>query len=206
MSEAQTSNDTAEVKKAAKPKTEYFKVMMEDGREVEFAGKRKMDKTVIIEGDRVTTRYDFRNGATRSCVLTDLSPALQLQLMGHGGSQKIGDSAAGEESVDDMVLSVEKTIQMLQGGSWGVERAAGDSFKGGSIVVQALVEVTGKSVDAIKAFIDKKIEALKCSRQALYASFRADPKVGPVIERLEKEKAKPANVDTTGMLDEIGAA
>lgn len=205
MSEAQTSND-AEVKKAAKPKTEYFKVMMEDGREVEFAGKRKMDKTVIIEGDRVSVRFDFRNGATRSIVLTDLTPALQLQNMGHGGSQKIGDSAAGEESVEDMVLSVEKSIQMLQGGSWGVERGAGDSFRGGSIVVQALVEVTGKSVDAIKAFIDKKIEALKCSRQALYASFRADPKVGPVIERLEKEKAKPANVDTTGMLDEIGAA
>ena len=205
MSEAQTSNDAAEAK-AKKPKTEYFKVMMEDGREVEFAGKRKMDKTVIIEGDRVSVRFDFRNGATRSIVLTDLTPALQRQGLGHGGSQKIGDSAAGEESVEDMVLSVEKSIQMLQNGSWGVERGAGDSFKGGSIVVQALVEVTGKSVDAIKAFIDKKIEALKCSRQALYASFRADPKVGPVIERLEKEKAKPANVDTAGMLDEIGAA
>ena len=117
-------------------------------------------------------------------------------------------SAAARQRLSDIhaceieSLDFQEAVREL----WGVERAAGDSFKGGSIVVQALVEVTGKSVDAIKAFIDKKIEALKCSRQALYASFRADPKVGPVIERLEKEKAKPANVDTSGMLDEIGAA
>lgn len=205
MSEAQ-SNEVHQETPAKKPKTEYFKVNMEDGREVEFAGKRKMDKTILIDGGTVTLRLDYRNGATRSVVLTELAASIQLNLLGHGGSQKIGDSAAGEDSVDDMVLACDKTIEMLQSGKWGVERGTGDSFKGGSVVIKALVEVTGKSIDAIKAFVEKKLETLKVSRQALYASFRADPKVGPVIERLEKEAAKPASVDTSGLLDEIEAA
>lgn len=203
MSDAQTSNEAQA--KTAKPKTEYFKVQMEDGREVEFPGKRKMDKTVIIEGNTVNVRFDFRNGATRSLPISELKSEIQLNLLGHGGSQKCGDSAAGEETVEDMVLSVEKTIDQLKQGQWAIARAAGDSFRGGSVVIKALCEVTGKPVDAIKAFIDKKIEAMKVSRQALYASFRADPKVGPVIERLEKESSKPSNVDTGGLLDEISA-
>ena len=203
MSEAQDSNEVQA--EAKKPKTEYLKVTMTDGREVEFPGKRKMDKTVLVEGDAVKVRFDFRNGATLTLAVTDLAPNIQANLLGHGASQKCGDSAAGEETVEDMVLSVEKTIQQLQSGSWSVARAAGDSFRGGSVVIKALCEVTGKPVDAIKAFIDKTIEAKKVSRQALYASFRADARVGPVIERLEKESAKPSNIDTSGLLDEVSA-
>jgi len=203
MSDAQNSNEAqAEVKK---PKTEYFKVLMQDGREVEFPGKRKMDKTVIIENGEVKVRFDFRNVVTHLLNVSELKPEIQLNLLGHGASQKCGDSAAGEETVEDTALSVEKTIQQLQSGTWALARAAGDSFKGGSVVIKALCEVTGKPVDAIKAFIDKTIEAKKVSRQALYASFRADARVGPVIERLEKESAKPSNVDTGGLLDEISA-
>lgn len=204
MSEAQSNEAQAEAT-AKKAKTEYFKVQMADGREVEFAGKRKMDKTILIEGGEVKVRFDFRNGVTHTLNVSELKPEIQLNLLGHGASQKCGDSAAGEETVEDMALSVEKTVEQLRQGSWSVARTAGDSFRGGSVVIKALCEVTGKPVDAIKAFIDKTIEAKKVSRQALYASFRADARVGPVIERLEKESAKPSNVDTGGLLDEISA-
>ena len=91
----------AEVEKKG---TEYTEVAMADGRSVKFAGKRKVNKEVIIDESKVTldgttlmiaagavsVRMDFRNGDTR------LLP-LPLSLFAHFAGMQ--DTAAARSSV-----------------------------------------------------------------------------------------------------------
>lgn len=191
--------------------TQITTVKMTDGRTVDFPGSRKMKKEMFVnDQNKVVCIFDFVNGQTRSITLRD---DMILKYAGHGALQKVGDSAAGEKDVDDMVEAVDSTIKQLDKGpeSWNVQREAG-GFSGTSIVIRALAEVTGKDVESVKAGIEKKLEALKAAgkettRQALYASFRANPKVQAVIRRLEDEKAKKAGegLDSEAMLGELSA-
>lgn len=194
---------------AAKPKAVVEKVKMTDGREVDFAGKRKMLKTVVIDREKntVSVRFDFRNGETRSF---QVPSTLALDCAGHGASQKIGDETAGEDDIDDMVIAVDAIIHRLLAGDWSAEREAGDGFSGASVVIKAIVEVSGKSVDDVKAFLDKKLaddksRGGKLTRAALYASFRnPTSKTGQVIERLEREKKSKNNaVDADALMTEL---
>jgi len=193
--------------KTAKPKAEVEKVSMSDGRVVDFAGKRKMLKEVIISGSDVAVRFDFRNGETRRF---DVPESLFAQFAGHGASQKIGDETAGEEDVDDMVVAVDTIIDRLSKGDWGAARATGDGFSGASVVIKAIAEVTGKSAQDVKDFLQSKLDADKAkggnlTRAALYASFRnPTSKTGQVIERLERDKKSKNNaVDADALLGEL---
>lgn len=205
----------------AKKVTEYTTVKMEDGREVKFAGKRKVNRSVdLIRGEDgvatgVSVRFDFLNGKTLTLSSTEIPTETSLQLLGHGVSQKVGDESAGVTSVDDMVLGSEEMIKRLKAGEFNAARAAGDSFAGASIVIKAICEATGKSVDEIKAFLNKKIEASKdaagkatLSRKDLYDSFRNPAsKTGAIIERLEREaRSKDSKVNADDLLAEAGAA
>lgn len=208
-----TPATAAAAAKAAK--TEYETVKMKDGREVQFAGKRKLDKTVIadVENDKVTVRFDLRNGSSLSLANTELNKLTQLLALGHGISQKVGDEVAGVAKVEDMFLGMEEMIGRLKAGEWRAAAAAGDSFSGASIVIQAIAEVTGKTSDWIKDFLTKKLEKAKAnneklSRADLYASFR-DPNsdTGKVIQRLEQEeRSKETKVKAADLLGEISAA
>lgn len=207
-----------------RPATEYTEVTLEDGRKVQFAGKRKVNKEILIDDSKiamdadagilqlsagaVSIRMDFRNGSTRTMALP---LSLFAQFAGHGGSQKYGDelasSAANPLSEDDMVLAIEALDKEIQAGNWGKGRAeGGGGVSGASIVVQAIMEVTGKDMATVKAFLDKKIESTEgLTRKALYDSFRvAGTKTGIVIKRMEDEKlAKNAKVDADATLDEL---
>lgn len=159
------------------------KVTMEDGRIVEFAGKRKMLKEVILgegEGEYPKVRFDFRNGKTREFVVDKLIP----QFAAHGASQKIGDETAGEDDVDDMVLAVDEIIERLNGGEWAVKREGG-GFAGVSILMRALMEHSGKDEATVKAFLKPKSHAEKMA-------LRSHPPIKAIVERLEAEKAAKA--------------
>jgi len=198
-------NDTVEAVK--KIKTEYLAVNMTDGRTVNFAGKRKVNKetlldetkiavdgdTVQLETGAVSIRMDFRNGETRTI---SLPLALLAQFAGHGAEQKFGDELATTAdkplSEDDMLLAIDDLNASIQAGKWGKGRAAGGGgVSGASIVVQAIMEATGKDLTFVKAWLQKKLETTEgLTRQALYASFRVSTsKTGQIISRLEAEKA-----------------
>ena len=207
MSETQV-NET----KATKAATVYTDVTMTDGRVVKFPGNRKTDKTITVSDDSVSVRFDFFNGETRTLSSTELSPALMLQALGHGIAQKAGDEYSGVKELDDMVLAVDEIFGRLRAGDWAAAREAGDSTSGASIVIKAIMEVTGKSVEFVKEFLQKKLDAAKAkgeklSRQELYNGFRsANTPTGVVIKRLEEEKlAKSTTVNAADMLAEIGA-
>jgi hypothetical protein len=212
-----SNNNGGETTKAPKKQTEYTTVKMEDGREVKFAGKRKVnrDVEVVKEGEtptEVRVRFDFLNGKSLTLSSADIPTEVSLRLLGHGISQKVGDESAGVASVEDMVLGSEEMIARLKAGDFNAARQAGDSFAGASIVIKAICEATGKSVEDIKLFLNKKLEAAKAagqslSRKDLYDSFRNPAsKTGAIIERLEREaRSKESKVNADDLLAEAGA-
>jgi hypothetical protein len=206
----------------AKSKTEYAEVTLTDGRKATFAGKRKVNKEtvideskIVVEGDvmqisagAISLRMDFRNGETR---LISLPLALLARFAGHGAEQKFGDELATTAdkplSEDDMVLAIDDLSALIQSGKWGAGRATGGGgVSGASVVVQAIVEATGKDLATVKAFLQKKLDADPgLTRRALYDSFRvAGTKTGVIIKRLEEAKlAKVAKVDADAELANI---
>ena len=181
---------------SAKIETQVETVTMTDGRVVDFAGKRKLLKESSVTADgKVQVRLDFRNGETRLFTLPD---ALLNKFAAHGAEQKLGDEIAGLTDTEDCVLAVDELIDRLYNGEWSVKREA-NGMAGTSVLVRALVEHTGKTVEQIKQFLNGKSQAEK-------VALRNNPKIKPIVERIEAEKAsKKANVDTDAMLGELEA-
>ena len=182
----------------AEPKnqTSIESVTMEDGRVVDFPGKRRLQKETIVSDDgKVSVRLDFRNGQTR---LFHVPDDLLHRFAGHGAEQKLGDATAGLEDIDDAVLAVDELIDQLYNGDWGAKRES-SGMAGTSVLVRALVESTGQPVEKIKAFLAPKSQAEKIA-------LRNNPRIKPIIERIEAEKAaKGKSVDTSAMLAELDA-
>ena len=181
---------------SAKTETQIETVTMTDGRLTDFAGKRKLLKESSVNADgKVQVRLDFRNGETRLFTLPD---ALLNKFAAHGAEQKLGDEIAGLTDTEDCVLAVDELIDRLYNGEWSVKREA-NGMAGTSVLVRALVEHTGKTVEHIKQFLNGKSQAEK-------VALRNNPKIKPIVERIEAEKAsKKANVDTDAMLGELEA-
>lgn len=204
----------AQATAAEKVKTEYEDVAMSDGRTVKFPGKRQIQKEPVKNGDDVGIRFDFRNGQTMTLWTKELSGDILEKSVLHGLSQKCGDEAAGEKNIADIASAVEDMMSRLRKGEWRVARAAGDSFAGTHIVVRAVAEVSGKTVEEVKAFLQSKLDKAKeagqaLSRQELYAGLRKPG--GPfaaTIERLEKEEAagKSTKVSADDLLSELAGA
>ena len=178
----------------SKAETAVETVTMQDGRIVEFAGKRKLLKESLQSPEgKVQVRLDFRNGETRLFTIPD---NMLAKFAAHGAEQKLGDEIAGLTDTDDCVIAVDELIDRLYNGEWGVKRES-NGMAGTSVLVRALVEHTGKTVEQIKTFLSGKSQAEK-------VALRNNPKIKPIVERIEAEKAsKAAKVDTDAMLGEL---
>lgn len=184
MTEATTSETAV--------KKEVEVVQMKDGRAVEFAGKRKLLKSHAIDGSNVFVRMDFRNGETREF---QVPSELLLKFAAHGAEQKLGDETAGVQDVDDMVLYIDELMERLSKGEWSTKRE-GSPFAGASVLLRALVEVSGKTVEQVKEFLKTKTPADKMA-------LRNSAKIKPIVERIEAEKASKSSVDTDALLGEL---
>lgn len=184
MSEVQATSTTEQ---AAKPKAEIVAVQMSDGRSVNFAGKRKVNKETLIDEGKieidegsgivqlqrgaVAVRMDFRNGETRTL---ELPLSLLARFAGHGGEQKFGDELATTAdkplSEEDMVIAIDDLYAEIAKGKWGKGRAAGGGgVSGASMVIQAILEAVNnrnaakglplKTLDDIKAYVQKRLDA-----------------------------------------------
>ena len=186
----------------AKKETQIEAVTMKDGRVVDFVGKKKLLKESFVSEDgKVQTRLDFRNGETRTFTI----PAELLnKFAAHGAEQKLGDEIAGlkganggEADIEDCVLAIDELIDRLYNGEWSLKREA-NGLAGTSVLLRALVEHTGKSVEQIKEFLKPKSQAEK-------TALRNNPKIKPIVERIEAEKAAKGTkaVDTDALLGEL---
>lgn len=175
--------------------TTYTAVTMSDGRTVDFPGKRNLIKSSQVANDgSLQVVLDFRNGETR---LFTIPTAMIGQFALHGAEQKLGDEIAGVKDIEDAVLAVDELIDRLYNGEWGAKREA-SGIAGTSVLVRALVIVTGKTPEQIKAFLANKSHADKMA-------LRNSPKIKPTVDAIEAEKAaKAEKVDTDALLAELG--
>lgn len=173
-------------------------VTLTDGRIVDFVGKRKLLKASEVTPDgKIQTTLDFVNGETRTFTIPD---ALLAKFASHGAEQKLGDEIAGVDDIEDAVLAIDDLIDRLYNGEWGVARDK-SGLAGASILMRALVESTGKAAEEIKKFLADKTTAQK-------AALRTNPKIKPIVDRLEAEKAaksakKADAVDTDALLNQL---
>lgn len=187
---------TETTKKAApkRAETQYVTKVMDDGRTVDFAGKRKMLKEGVINEDgSLAVRLDFVNGETR---IVKLNEALLEKFAIHGAEQKLGDEIAGLDDVEDCVMAIDELMDRLDRSEWTVKREV-NGLAGSSVLAKALVEKSGKPIAAIKEFLKTKTQAEK-------VALRNNPAIAPIIARLEAEKVKkPSTIDTDSLLGEL---
>jgi hypothetical protein len=189
--ETQPEAKTPESSKAA---TSYFLVQMDDGRKVEFSGKRRMLKeTILDDAGYPSIRMDFVNGETRTFKIPE---KLLTRFAGHGAEQKFGDEIAGLADVEDAVMAVDALMERMNAGEWAKARES-SGMAGAGLLARALHQHTGKPIDQIKAFLARKTHA---DRTALSQNAA----IAPIIAELKakKGKAKPA-VDTDALLEEL---
>lgn len=185
-------------------------VTMDDGRVVDFPGKRKLQKTSTISADGVVTvRMDFLNGETRTFTVP---ASLVARFAAHGAEQKLGDQIAGlkgkdggDADIDDCVFAIDELTDRLNKGEWSLTAAAGAGMAGSSALAKALVEHTGKPMEKIKEFLSKRSHADKMALR------KDNPKIKAIVDRIEAEKAarstsKGSPIDTNALLGELEAA
>lgn len=202
MTDENAGNGAAPSKKA-----DVQIVKMSDGREVGFAGKRKMLKDDIYENGKVGVRLDFRNGETRTFWIPDSSTPdgvpLRDKFAGHGSKQKYGDETAGLDDIDDMILAVDELDGQIQSGNFTAERT-GSGIGGTSVLLRALVEFSGKTVEQVKEFLKGKNQTEKLALRGASAKNKDGVSVKDIVARIEAEKsAKAANVDTGALLAQL---
>ena len=183
----------ATTKKSPKPTT-YVTVTLDDGRVVDFAGSKRMVKEAVFGTDgSIQIRMDFVNGETRIFTLGD---NLMAKYAAHGALQKLGDELSGLNDVEDCVQAIDELTDRLDKGEWGVTRAPGESLAGTSILARAMVEVSGKPMSEVKAFLSTKNQKQKIALRNL-------PTIAPVIAKLEAAKTrKPKDTsEADAMLD-----
>jgi len=210
---AATEAETTSTKRVAIPPE---LVVMTDGRTVEFTGRTRLDKTILIDGDSVAVRFDFRNGQTATY---PIPPQHMLYAAGHGWSQKLGDHVAGMKdektkepaTEEDMFLAIESLVKDMESG-WNKVRTGEGTVSGAGIVLRALAMHFSKPVAAVKEIIEGRLAADKArggtlTRKALYASFRnPDTELGQLIIKLESEKKKPAvQIDLDDVMGALAA-
>lgn len=175
----------------AKRETVIETVTMKDGAVVEFAGKRKLIKNSFERDGAVVVRLNFRNGEFREFTLPQ---NLLNKFASHGAEQKLGDEIAGIEDIDDSILAIDELIERLYNGEWNVKRES-SGIAGTSILLRALVKMTGKSVEQVKEFLKGKSNADKLA-------LRNSDRLRPIIQELEAEKAK-GNVNVDSLFAEL---
>lgn len=180
----------------AKKEVELNMVTLTDGRVAEFAGKRKLLKSSFTDEKGVGVRLDFVNGQTRTFYIPE---ALLHKFAAHGAEQKLGDETAGVEDPDDMVMAIDDLIDRLYNGDWTAKREA-SAMAGASVLAKALVQSSGKTLEAVRAFLATKTQAEK-------VAMRNNPKIAPIVAELEAAKAKNKKpgkeVDTDSLLDAL---
>lgn len=192
-------------------------VSMTDGTTVEFTGKTRMKKSTTFDEANVSVRFDFRNGEVRTFTTPHCMPPdalasdmgkLALKAMGHGLEQKLGDTAAGVEDIDDVIEAIDQLMQRLGTGydGWNKASEGGSGMAGASILAKAVAEATGHDIAVVREHLSNLDAKQK-------AALRLDDTIAPIVKRLEDEKAarqaaagkgKP-KTDTKALLASIGA-
>ncbi len=126
--------------------------------------------------------FTLGNGKSLNIDLTKVSKDILHDLAKHGASQKIGDAAAGFSKAQDFSGALEAMQNVRDNLLKGLWKTEGSGGSGNGILAEALAEVTGKPIEAVKTAIENADdEKLK--------TWRANAKVKAVVARISAERA-----------------
>lgn len=145
-------------------------------------------KEVDTASNRVT--FKFSNGKTLVADLSEIQrngTEIATRLALHGLGQKVGDSYAGADTVDDAIESASDVLEMLVAGKW-TERTAGEPRT--SVLAEALSRVMTeaghpKTVDECAAVIKEMDDA---GRKTL----RDQPAIKAAMSAIKAERDEKA--------------
>lgn len=188
----------------AQTSTPNEQIKMSDGTTQSFSPKKKLIKEIsVTDSGTVKVKLYFRNGEVREFIATS-DDATYAKAAAHGYSQKLGDECAGLTEIDDMLQAIDELIVRLDNGEWTSKREGG-SAAGGSILARAMVEVTKKPSESDEQARERVKLFLSNRNQAEKIAMRSNPRLKPVIERMEAEKAAKSgkSIDTDALLSEL---
>lgn len=113
---------------------------------------RKMKTTRDLDAGTVTFEPVEGDGAGFTANINDLSSAIQTRLAIHGLTQVLADTYAGTTEPAAMVKAIGARYATLQAGEWSTRSGGGVGRV--TLLLTALVNVTGKSIEDVTAFLD----------------------------------------------------
>ena len=136
---------------------------------------RIASKSVSTNG----VQFDFVNGETIKATIDSLPDAIVKRLAVHGLSQKVGDSYASAETIEEAISSAKAVLNNLTQNVWATK-----SVRGGKIV-EALVAFSKKPYDECLAVYSQMTDKQK-------ADLRKHPSIKAELAQIEARRAEAA--------------
>ena len=150
----------------------------------------KMAKVAKKSTGETSVTFGFVNGKKLVCDISELSDDIIKRLAVHGLSQKVGDSYAGAESVDQAVANATETWNNLVSDLWAVGRQTGGKL------AQALATIAGVTLEeAIKTLAEMDDEKKK--------ELRKHPKIKAEIAKMDLAAAQAQDTGKEDDLSEL---
>ena len=130
-------------------------------------------------------QFVFVNGTKLDCNVGDLPQEMIERLAVHGIAQKVGDSYASAESVEEALGNAKSVWENLKAGQWATKAARGGKY------VEALHRVTGKPYEDC-------LEAWQGMTDKQKADLRKHPGIKKAIADIEVENAARLAEQTEG--------
>lgn len=156
-----------------------------------------------IEGNVLTVEFNSDSVDNLAVDLTSLPSEIQTQLALHGLSQKIGDSYAGVETVEEAAAAAKGTLEALQNGTWSAGRSGGSSGPRITDLARAVAELKGIEVEAAVETISSLDDD---RRKALRNNPQVKAKLAEISAKRARDKAKAAQSEakgSEGSLDDV---
>lgn len=139
-----------------------------------------------------TVTFEWANDApafTADC--SKLPKDIQKQLMLHGLSQKLGDTYAGAESIDDAITSVTAAYEQLLAGEFKAVRSGSGAVRT-TLLAEAIASLQKQPIEAVQ-------ETIKGLDEEQVKGLRAHPGIKAEMSKIkakrDAEKAKAEGGD-----------
>jgi hypothetical protein len=130
--------------------------------------------------------FQFIDGESVEVSFKELSADIIHNLAIHGLSQKLGDSYASAESVDEARASLIAVWENLKSGEWNAKVSRGGK------IVEAMVRATGETYD-------RCLEAFQKLDEAAKKELRKRPQIKLAMAEIEMERqTKLSEADSSG--------
>lgn len=151
----------------------------------------------VVDAEKGTVTFTFSNGKTLVADVDKLDPVLVRRLALHGLGQKVGDSYAGSETVDEAVENAGDVYEMLANGKW-TERVAGEPRT--SLLAEALQRVMAEG--GTTKTLEDCIAAVKKLDDEGRKNLRGQPAVKAAMSAIKAERdAAAVNKDDAKPFD-----